>query len=56
MALRLGYYRNDALKRMFRIAGSGGYAGTTGIIRKRVNAMLQADLLQHLERLAHAAS
>ena len=40
MALRLGYYRNDALKRMFRIAGSGGYAGTTGIIRKRVNAML----------------
>jgi hypothetical protein len=40
MALRLGYYRNDALKRMFRLAGQGGYTGTTGMVRKRVNALL----------------
>lgn len=40
MNLRLGYYRNDALRRVFRIAGAGGYAKTTGIVRKRINAML----------------
>lgn len=40
MALRLGYYRNEALRRIFRIAGQGGYASTTGNIRKRVNALL----------------
>jgi hypothetical protein len=39
MALRLGYYRNDALKRVFRLSGQG-YASTTGVIRKRVDAML----------------
>lgn len=40
MSLRLGYYRGDALRRMFRMAGSGGYGGTTGLMRKRVDAML----------------
>lgn len=40
MNLRLGYYRNDALRRMFRIAGAEGYTKTTGIARKRINALL----------------
>lgn len=40
MALRLGFYRNDALKRMFRMAGAGGYAKTGGLMRKRVDAMM----------------
>ena len=40
MALRLGFYRNDALRRMFRMAGNGGYAKTAGLMRKRVDAMM----------------
>jgi hypothetical protein len=40
MALRLGYYRNYALKRMFMMSGQGDYSKTTGIVRQRVNAML----------------
>jgi hypothetical protein len=40
MNLRLGYYRNDALRRTFRMAGTGGYEKTTGVLRKRINAML----------------
>lgn len=40
MNLRLGFYRNDALRRMFRMAGTNGYEKTTGILRKRINAVL----------------
>ncbi len=40
MTLRLGYYRNDALRLMFRIAGQGGYSKATGPVRKRINALL----------------
>lgn len=42
MNLRLGYYRKAALSHMFRLAGKGGYAKTTGNLRKRVNALLWA--------------
>ena len=40
MNLRLGYYRKDALHRVFRLAGQGRYSKTTGLLRQRVNAML----------------
>lgn len=40
MTLRLGFYRNDALKRLFRMAGAGGYVNTRGVMRKRIDAMM----------------
>ncbi len=40
MTVRLGYYQNNALRMMFRLVGQGNYAKTTGIGRKRVDAML----------------
>ena len=40
MTLRLGYYRKAALGRIFRLAGNGGYGKTTGLLRKRANAIL----------------
>jgi len=40
MALRLGASRNQALRSVFRLAGSGGYAGSSGFTRKRADAML----------------
>ncbi|GEM_PF-3402270 len=40
MALRFGAFRNQALRSIFRMAGSGGYAGSSGVTRKRCDAML----------------
>ncbi len=40
MSLHLGLYRKQALQSLFRIAGAGGYAGSGGVTRQRVNAML----------------
>jgi hypothetical protein len=40
MTLRLGYYKKNALQHMFRIAGKGGYQKATGLMRKKLDALL----------------
>lgn len=40
MTLLLGRNRKQALCHVFRLAGPGGYAGSGGVLRKRLDAML----------------